>query len=106
MTQFQLSIQMEQDQVLLSMQQKLDNLCEQMNSLQNESMKQSINFSSENHRFAAAQKLGRRGAKLCSNRCSILDLNPGSGITPLCKNLSHRLQVGSLVDYVLYLIWP
>nr|XP_010943589.1 uncharacterized protein LOC105061278 [Elaeis guineensis]XP_019701590.1 uncharacterized protein LOC105061278 [Elaeis guineensis] len=80
------------DQVLLSMQQKLDNLCEQMNSLQNESMKQSINFSSENHRFAAAQKLGRRGAKLCSNRCSILDLNPGSGITPLCKNLSHRLQ--------------
>ncbi|KAG1327267.1 hypothetical protein COCNU_01G012010 [Cocos nucifera] len=78
------------DQVLLSMQQKLDNLCEKMNSLQNELMKRSINFSSENHRFAAAQMLECTGTKLCSNGCSIPELNPGSGIVPFCKNLSHK----------------
>ncbi|XP_017700828.2 uncharacterized protein LOC103717745 [Phoenix dactylifera] len=55
------------------MQQKLDNLCERMNS-----------------GIAAAQKRDSRGAKLGGNRCSILELNPGCGIIPLCKNLSHR----------------
>ncbi|CAL9043034.1 uncharacterized protein LOC103999225 isoform X2 [Musa acuminata AAA Group] len=60
--QFQRSVEL-RDQVLLSMQQKLDNLCEQMNSLQDQPVKCISGLSLENDRFNAEDATGIESAK-------------------------------------------
>uniref|UniRef100_A0A6V7QXB0 Uncharacterized protein n=1 Tax=Ananas comosus var. bracteatus TaxID=296719 RepID=A0A6V7QXB0_ANACO len=65
-----------QDEVLLSMQQKLDDLCEEMNSLQD----QSVKCSSKSVRLIADTKLEEEGDKFSS---FMPKLNRESGITPL-----------------------
>ncbi|URE34378.1 hypothetical protein MUK42_03407 [Musa troglodytarum] len=60
--QFQRSVEL-RDQVLLSMQQKLDNLCEQMNSLQDQPVKCISGLSLENDQFNAEDATGIESAK-------------------------------------------
>ncbi|XP_020111851.1 uncharacterized protein LOC109726586 [Ananas comosus] len=73
--QLQRSIDL-RDEVLLSMQQKLDDLCEEMNSLQD----QSVKCNSKSVRLIVDTKLEEEGDKFSS---FMPKLNRESGITPL-----------------------
>ncbi|XP_008787278.1 uncharacterized protein LOC103705371 [Phoenix dactylifera] len=76
------------DQVLLSMQQKLDDLCEQLNSSKYESMENARESCPVDDQFAADGMLKQKGAAFCSHDHPFPELNPESGIIPLSKNLS------------------
>ncbi|XP_065022756.1 uncharacterized protein LOC135648756 [Musa acuminata AAA Group] len=91
--QFQRSVEL-RDEVLLSMQQKLDNLCEQMNSLQDQPVKCISGLSLENDQFNAEVKQLQVASQFCGSRTSLLELNPESGSLPLCRHVSSGLHGG------------
>lgn len=74
--------------MLLSMQQKLDDLCEEMNSLQD----QSVKCNSKSVRLIADTKLEEEGDKFSS---FMPKLNRESGITPL-----SMLKVGNAYKFL------
>ncbi|WOK91992.1 hypothetical protein Cni_G00683 [Canna indica] len=84
--QLQRSIEL-RDELLLGMQQKLDSLCDQMNCLPNEAVKCIPGISFENNQFDADLNL----AQVASQCTPLAELNPESGMVPLCKNLSSVL---------------
>ncbi|RWW26649.1 hypothetical protein GW17_00008959 [Ensete ventricosum] len=87
---------MNQDQVLLSMQQKLDNLCEQMHSLQDQPVKCISGLTLENDQFNAEVKKLQVASQFCGSRTSLLELNPESGSLPFCRHVSSGLHGGKL----------
>ncbi|XP_072985403.1 uncharacterized protein [Typha latifolia] len=82
--QLQRSIDL-RDQILLGMQQKLDDLCEEMNFLQDRSMKYNGKFYSQNEQLVRDRKAEEEGDKFFGVRPFQIELNPESGITPLCR---------------------
>lgn len=80
--------------MLLSMQQKLDDLCEQLNSSKNESVENARKSSPVDDQFAADGMVKQKGAEFCNCDHPFPELNPESGIIPLSKNLSNWTRVG------------
>nr|XP_010913932.1 uncharacterized protein LOC105039471 [Elaeis guineensis] len=77
------------DQVLLSMQKKLDDLCEQLNSSKYESMGNARQAVPVDNQFVADGMLKQKGAEFCSPDHPFPELIPESGIIPNSKNLSN-----------------
>ncbi|MQL72016.1 hypothetical protein Taro_004343 [Colocasia esculenta] len=81
------------DQVLLDMQQKLDDLCEQLNSLNEQARDQGGKFSSMNDGYSGYELVEAEGVKSHSCDHQVSKLDPQSGIVPLEPVSSNEKRV-------------
>ncbi|XP_042383502.1 uncharacterized protein LOC121975740 [Zingiber officinale] len=79
--QLQRSVQI-RDEVLLSMQQKLDDLCEQMTFVPDQAVK--------NNSRIVVSKLAHDATQFCCSRKPLQELNHENGTVPLCKDTSNE----------------
>ncbi|KAG6515049.1 hypothetical protein ZIOFF_025428 [Zingiber officinale] len=79
--QLQRSVQI-RDEVLLSMQQKLDDLCEQMTFVPDQAVK--------NNSIIVVSKLAHDATQFCCSRKPLQELNHENGTVPLCKDTSNE----------------
>lgn len=82
------------------MQARLDDICEQMRLVKDQSSTSGCHFSLDNEHFVAREIGKENEPNFCHCGARVLHLNPDSGIVPLCSSRSVKTKVIDLLSEI------